>query len=84
MFFSIITPTNNSAHFLETNLESVLKQRVRNIEHIFIDNKSNDQTLQIINKYKKKSNYSVKIFSKEDKGIYYAFNKGLKYSKVNI
>ena len=54
MFFSIITPTNNSAHFLETNLESVLKQRLRNIEHIFIDNKSNDQTLQIINKYKKK------------------------------
>ena len=81
MFFSIITPTNNSAQFLETNLESVLKQRVRNIEHIFIDNKSNDQTLQIINKYKKKSNYSVKIVSKEDKGIYYAFNKGLKYSK---
>ena len=58
----------------------MLKQRVRNIEHIFIDNKSNDQTPQIINKYKK-SNYSVKIFSKEDKGIYYAFNKGLKYSK---
>ena len=67
MFFSIITPTNNSANFLETNLESVLNQRLRNIEHIFIDNKSNDQTLQIINKYKKKVIILLKFFQKKIK-----------------
>ena len=49
MFFTIITPTNNSAHCIETNLKSVLNQGLTNIEHIFIDNDSNDQTLTIIN-----------------------------------
>ena len=53
-FFSIITVTKNSERFIERNIKSVLNQTIKDYEHIIIDGKSNDKTLEIINKYKKK------------------------------
>lgn len=77
MFITIITPTFNSEKFISKNLSSVFSQKYRNLEHIFIDNKSTDKTKKILKEYKKKCNYKVKIISERDKGIYFAFNKGL-------
>ena len=50
---------------------------------MFIDNKSTDATIKIIKNYKR-AKYPVKIFSKKDKGIYYAFNKGINNSRGKI
>ena len=53
---SIITVTKNSEKYLEKNILSVHKQKYKNYEHIVIDGKSTDKTIDIINKHKKKLN----------------------------
>ena len=72
---SVITVTKNSEKFLKKNLSSVNSQSYKNYEHIIIDGKSSDKTLDIIKKNKKKIAYYE---SRKDKGIYDAMNKGIK------
>ena len=78
---SIVTVCLNSSKFIQKNIESVNKQTYKNIEQIFVDGKSNDNTLEII---KKNSSRDSKIISEKDKGIYDAMNKGVKISKGDI
>jgi len=52
MLVSIITPTHNSEKFIAHTIESVLKQTYPDWEMLIIDDKSTDNTLEIINKYK--------------------------------
>lgn len=77
---TIITPTFNSANTILANLTSIKNQSYQNFEHIIIDNKSNDQTLDII----RKNNKKIKIISEKDKGVYDAINKGIKLAKGEI
>ncbi len=75
--FSIITVVYNGEKTIESTLLSVLNQSYKNLEYIIIDGKSEDKTLQIIEKYK---NDMTKIVSEKDKGLYDAMNKGIKFS----
>ena len=77
---TIITPTFNSANTILANLTSIKNQSYQNFEHIIIDNKSNDQTLDII----KKNNKKIRIISEKDKGVYDAINKGIKLATGEI
>jgi glycosyltransferase involved in cell wall biosynthesis len=77
-FVSIITPTFNSEKYLEETLKSLSKQKFKNFEIIIIDNLSTDKTLQIVKKFKHIVNYCK---SSRDKGIYDAFNKGMKIAR---
>ena len=80
--FSIITVVKNDEINLEKTIKSIIKQRELNdVEYIVIDGKSNDRTVEIINKYKKHIN---KFISEPDKGIYDAMNKGLNHSTGDI
>ncbi len=72
---SIITVTKNSEKYLEKNILSVNNQNYKNYEHIIIDGKSTDRTLQIIKKHRNKIKYFI---SEIDKGLYDAMNKGIK------
>ena len=73
--FSVITVVLNNREYIEETIKSVLSQNNKNFEYIIVDGGSTDGKLQIINKYKKKIS---KIVSEKDKGIYDAFNKGMK------
>ena len=73
--FSIITVVLNNEKFLNETIKSIINQRYKNLEYIVIDGKSTDDTIHIIKKYKNKIN---KFLSEKDKGIYYAFNKGIR------
>lgn len=86
MKISLITPTFNSANTIAGHLDSVLFQDFGPIERIFVDNKSTDQTLNIIReKYQKLNRFDeVKIISEKDKGISDAFNKGIRASSGEI
>ncbi|MEP7165494.1 MAG: glycosyltransferase family 2 protein [Ferruginibacter sp.] len=81
MKVSIITVTYNSGKYLEDCIKSVIKQSHHNIEHIIIDGKSTDNTLDIIKKYK---SHIAKNISETDRGIYDAINKGMAMATGDI
>ncbi len=78
---SVITVTKNSEKFLEENINSLKDQTYKNFEHIIIDGKSTDRTVDIIKKHKDKIDYWV---SEPDKGLYDAMNKGIEVCTGDI
>lgn len=78
---SIITVTKNSEKFLEENIYSLKNQTHKNFEHIIIDGKSTDRTVEIIKKHKDKIDFWV---SEPDEGLYDAMNKGIKACSGDI
>jgi len=81
MKVSIITVTYNSGKYLEDCIRSVIMQGYPGIEHIIVDGKSTDNTLDIIKKYQ--ANISKSI-SETDRGIYDAINKGMTMATGDI
>ena len=75
--FTVIIATYNAQDHIENTIKSVINQGYENLELVIVDGCSTDQTLEIINKY---SSYINKIISEKDKGIYDAWNKGIKNS----
>lgn len=81
---SVITVCYNAQDVIESTIESVLSQDYENMEYILVDGASNDNTLDILEKYRVKAwEYSKKVWkqvSEPDLGIYDAMNKGVKLS----
>ena len=77
-FFSIITCTKNMTDFVKKNISSVQTQTFKDLEHIFIDGYSKDNTLKIIKKYRQQSNRPVIIHQTKPQGISHAMNLGIK------
>ena len=80
--FSVITCTYNAASVLQRTLDSVREQSWAQIEHIIVDGASTDQTLQLAENYRKRSNeeengHEIIVRSEPDRGLYDAMNKGL-------
>lgn len=73
---SIITVCFNSEHTIKETIESVKNQTYKNYEHIIIDGKSKDKTLDIVKSYCNNSD-NIKYISESDTGIYNAMNKGI-------
>ncbi len=71
---SVIIPIFNAGKLLSAALKSIVSQNYCNIEVIIIDGGSTDNTIEIINKYKKYISYFI---SEPDNGIYDAMNKGI-------
>lgn len=71
--FTIIIPSYNQGQFIENSILSILNQTYKNYEIIVVDNKSTDNTPDILNKYSD----SLFIVSEKDKGQTDAINKGL-------
>ena len=78
---SVITVVKNNKKDIERNINSVLNQTYKNYEHIIIDGKSEDGTLEVIRKYQNKISYWI---SQKDDGLYDAMNKGLDLAKGDI
>ena len=80
MKVSIITITYNAENTIFNSLNSVFSQSHKNIEHIIIDGGSKDNTLKTCKNFP----HISKIVSEPDKGVYDAFNKGLKLATGDI
>lgn len=74
---SIITINFNNYQGLKKTLKSINSQNNNKFEHLVIDGKSTDGSINFIKKYIKKKNYIIE----NDKGIYDAMNKGINLSK---
>ena len=76
---SIITPSYNSAKYIEDCVQSVLNQNYPNFEHIIIDGGSTDGTIDILKKYP-----HLKWISEPDTGQSDALNKAVGMIKGEI
>ncbi len=81
MKVSVITVSYNSSSTIGDTIESVNNQIYKDVEHIFIDGNSNDNTLEIIKSNSKTENL---VISEKDNGIYDAMNKGIDKSTGEI
>lgn len=54
MKISIVMPLYNAEKFLNETLDSILQQTFTDYELLCINDASNDQTVNIVNEYKKK------------------------------
>jgi glycosyltransferase involved in cell wall biosynthesis len=78
---SIITVCYNSSKTILDNIKSVNDQSFKNIEHVFVDGLSSDNTVELIKLYSRKKKV---IISEQDNGLYYAMNKGIKIASGDI
>lgn len=78
---SIITPVYNGAEYLDNLIQSVLQQDYPNIEHLIIDDGSQDDgaTVATLQKYP-----HLRWWSRENKGQYATMNEGLSAAKGEV
>lgn len=77
---SVIIPVYNVEKYLKQCLDSVINQTLTDIEIICINDNSNDNSLNILEKYAKKDN-RIKIISKPNSGYGNTMNVGLDNAK---
>ena len=75
---SIVIPVYNNAQYLDECLISVINQTEKDIEIICIDDKSTDNSLEILNNYAKKDNRIKVLTLLKNQGVSNARNIGLK------
>lgn len=79
--FSIVTVCFNSEKTIKKTIESVLGQKFKDYEYIIVDGASKDGTMDVVKSYEEKFEGRLRYISEPDKGIYDAFNKGIRMSK---
>jgi len=78
---SIIVPVFNVEPYLKECLESVINQTFKDIEIICVDNKSEDNSLQILKEYSKKDSRIIIIENDKNYRQGYARNNGIDAAK---
>ena len=74
---SVIVPVYNSEPYLRRTMENLIGQTLQDIEIICIDDKSTDNSLEILREYEKRDNRVRVIASKQNSGSAIARNLGL-------
>ena len=78
---SIIILVYNTEQYLEKCLNSIINQTLKEIEIICIDDKSTDNSINIIKKFQKKDNRIILIESEKNMGMGYNRDVGIKQAK---
>lgn len=74
---SVILPVYNGEKHLKEAIESVLAQDFKDFEFIIINDGSTDKSLDIIKIF---NDQRIKIISRDNKGLIYSLNEGIKTS----
>ena len=80
---SIIVPIYNVEKYIERCMESLLKQTIKDIEIILVDDGSPDRCPQICEQ-KAILDRRIKVIHKVNEGLGYARNSGLEVAEGNI
>jgi glycosyltransferase involved in cell wall biosynthesis len=79
---SIVTPSYNSAPYIEEAIQSVAEQNYPNKEHVIFDGESTDETLDILREYDDLSH--LRWVSEPDEGQADALKKGMQAATGDI
>ncbi len=80
MKISVVIPVYNTEKYLESCLESLINQTLKDIEIICVNDGSTDGSTKILQNFAKKDE-RIKIISQENKGQSVARNAGIKSAK---
>lgn len=80
---SIIIPVYNTEKYLCKCMDSVVKQTLKEIEIICVDDGSADGSAQILDRYVESDN-RIKVIHQKNKGLINARKTGIKYSSGNF
>ena len=78
---SVIVPVYNVEEYLEKCINSLINQTLQDIEVIFVDDGSTDESKKIIEKYIQNNPKKLKYLYKENGGLSSARNFGIPYAK---
>lgn len=81
--FSVLLANYNNAEFLDYAIESVINQTYEKWEIIVVDDKSTDNSIDVLNKYHKTTNISIYCNDK-NRGCGYTKNKCIQLAKGEI
>jgi len=73
---SVIIPTFNRAAWIANAVDSVLKQTIRDVELIVVDDGSTDDTLEVLERFGSR----VKIVAQSNRGVSSARNAGIRFA----
>lgn len=76
---SVIIPAYNTEEYMAQCLDSLLKQTLKEIEIVIVDDGSTDTTLSILKQYEEQYPKKIRVFHKENGGQGSARNLALKY-----
>ena len=76
----VIIPAYNAGKFIERTLKSVVSQTHLPEKIIVVDDGSTDDTVAVVNNFKKNSSVDIELFEQENKGPNAARNVGIKNS----
>lgn len=82
-FVSVVMPLYNEEKYIANCLDSLLKQDypLENMEWIFVDGMSTDETKNILQKYKQAYPQLIKVYNNPNKTVPYAMNIGIENSR---
>lgn len=78
---SVILCVFNGAKFVDSAIESIIKQTYQNWELIVINDGSNDSTSEVLKKYKQSK---IRIFHQKNVGLTKSLNIGVSYAKGDL
>jgi len=78
---SVIMSVYNAEKYLEKAIKSILTQSYHNFEFIIINDKSNDNSSDIISKYADQDQRIKYIENKKNRGLTYSLNKALEFAQ---
>ena len=80
LLLSIVIPVFNGERFIERCFQNIQKQKYKKIEVIFVDEGSNDNSIQIIKQLKKKYK-NISLLKSKNKGLWASRFIGLEKAK---
>lgn len=82
---SVIIPNYNHANYLDERIQSVLNQTYQNLELIILDDKSTDNSLEVINKYRDNPHVSQIVVNEHNSGsAFKQWHRGIELAKGEL
>ena len=81
---TVVTPTYNRANKLKKAFDSLKKQTIKDFEWLIIDDGSIDDTENIIENFKKESNFDIFYYKQVNQGKHIALNRAFKEAKTDL